>query len=120
MYKTISLFALFIAQTGLYAQSKGERVSAELEGKWFGAVLVDFKIGLYQVKLDTDTTMWVTKDRIKFNFYAGDIVKAEWLGSWYPATILEQKGDMYRVRFHEMSSEVTEWLRMDQLKKISK
>jgi hypothetical protein len=118
MHKYIALLAFFFAQIGLFAQSKGERVTAELEGKWISAELLDFKIGLYQVKLDTDTTLWVTKDRIRFSFYAGDIVKAEWLGSWYPATILEQKGDMYRVRFHEMSAEVTEWVRMDQLKKV--
>jgi aromatic ring-cleaving dioxygenase len=113
----IGVVALLLSPT-IKAQTPGERVSAELEGKWIDAEFLEFKIGLYRVKLDTDTTMWVTKDRIRLNYAIGDIIKAEWLGSWYPATITEQKGDMYKVRFHEMKTEVLEWVKMEQMQKL--
>jgi aromatic ring-cleaving dioxygenase len=111
------LFAFLITYS-IMAQTPGERVSAELEGNWINAEFLEFKIGLYRVKLDTDTTMWVTKDRIRLNYAIGDVIKAEWLGSWYPATIIEQKGNMYKVRFHEMNTEVLEWVKMEQMQKL--
>lgn len=114
----IAFLMAAMLSTGLKAQTPGERVSAELEGKWIDAEFLEFKIGLYRVKLDTDTIMWVTKDRIRLNYAIGDVIKAEWLGSWYPATIIEQKGDMYKVRFHEMKTDVLEWVKMEQMQKL--
>lgn len=111
------IVALFMTSS-INAQIPGERVTAELEGKWIDAEFLEFKIGLYRVKLDTDTTLWVTKDRIRLNYAIGDVINAEWLGSWYPATITEQKGDMYKVRFHEMKAEVLEWVKTDQMERI--
>lgn len=116
--KILFTFIIVISiSCSMKAQTPGERVSAELEGKWIEAEFLEFKIGLYRVKLDTDTIMWVTKDRIRLNYAIGDVIKAEWLGSWYPATITEQKGDMYKVRFHEMKTEVLEWVKMDQMQR---